>query len=67
MFKIIVIGDGSNVVFNIYDKYNNLKDGIVKSKLEARKFAKEIQDAADMPEPNCKDPTDHFHGHCGCK
>lgn len=36
-------------------------------KAEARKLAEQIRQAADRPEPGCSDPSDHFHGHCGCR
>ena len=40
---------------------------ITMTKQQAREYARKIQEASNLAEPGCTDPTDHFRGHCGCK
>ncbi len=37
------------------------------SKQRARVVCDQVRDASHRAEPTCDDPTDHWHGHCGCK
>lgn len=58
-------GDGISVYMTILQPGGDVS--VTLPKAEARNFARSIMSAADVAETTCTDPTDHFHGHCGCK